>query len=113
MQDVGATFGPKKVELHNWRQTRIWKDGAGCRVSMGHLPYAGGTFPEWIISEGGRQHLLGLLEQLSDGQLQDLFDASGITAYDQVHADARRAEAWIAVFKDKVKQIRDGGPCPS
>lgn len=113
MQDVGATFGPKKVELHNWRQTRIWKDGAGCRVSMEHLPYAGGTFPERIISEGGRRHLLGLLEQLSDRQLQDLFDASGITGYDQVHADARRAQAWVEVFKDKVQQIRDGGPCPS
>jgi hypothetical protein len=113
VQDAGAMFGPTKVDLHNWRQTRIWKDGAGCLVSMEHLPYAGGTFPEWTISEGGRQLLLGLLQQLSDRQLQDLFDGSGITAHDQVSAEARRAAAWISVFKDKVKQIRDGGPCPS
>jgi hypothetical protein len=54
-----------------------------------------------------------LLEQLSDAQLRDLFDSSGITAHDQVSAEARRAATWIGVFKDKVQQIRDGGPCPS
>jgi hypothetical protein len=113
MQDVGATFGPTKVDLHNWRQTRVWKDGASCLVSMEHLPWGGGTFPESRISDKGRQHLLGLLTQLSDAQLRDLFDDSGITAHDQVSAEARSAAPWIAVFKDKVKQIRDGGPCPS
>lgn len=113
MQDVGATFGPTKVDLHNWRQTRVWKDGASCLVSMEHLPWGGGTFPERRISERGRQHLLGLLTQLFDAQLRDLFDGSGVTAHDQVSAEARSAAPWIAVFKDKVKQIRDGGPCPS
>lgn len=113
MQDVGATFGPTKVDLHNWRQGRIWKDGATCLVSMEHLPWGGGTFPERRISEAGRQHLLGLLRQLSDAQLRDLFDASGITAHDQVTAQGRRADAWIAAFKERVKQISEGGPCPS
>jgi hypothetical protein len=54
-----------------------------------------------------------LLTQLFDAQLRDLFDGSGVTAHDQVSAEARSAAPWIAVFKDKVKQIRDGGPCPS
>jgi hypothetical protein len=113
IQDAGATFGPAKVDLHNWRQGRIWKDGATCLVSMNHLPWGGGTFPEHRISEAGRQHLLGLLRQVSDRQLRELFEASGITAHDQVNAEARRVEPWIAVFRDKVKQITDGGPCPS
>lgn len=113
MQDLGATFGPTKVDIHNWRQGRIWKDGASCLASMEHLPWGGGTFPEVQISEGGRQHLLGLLEQLTDSQLRDLFESSGITTLDQVNAESRRAEAWIAAFKDRVKQIRDAGPCPS
>lgn len=113
MQDLGATFGPTKVDLHNWRQGRIWKDGASCLVSMEHFPFGGGTFPEQRISEAGRKHLLGLLEQLSDEQLRDLFDGSGITGHDQVSAEARRAHVWMAVFKDRIKQIRDAGPCPS
>ncbi|MDQ3421097.1 MAG: hypothetical protein M3541_20385 [Acidobacteriota bacterium] len=113
MQDLGATFGPTKVDLHNWRQGRIWKEGASCLVSMEHLPWGGGTFPESRISEGGRQQLLGLLQQLSDSQIRDLFESSGITRLDQVNAEARRVEAWIAAFKDRVKQIREAGPCPS
>jgi len=113
MQDLGATFGPTKVNLHNWRQGRIWKDGAGCVVSMEHLPWGGGTFPEARISEAGRQHLLGLLQQLSESQLRDLFESSGITSLEQVNAESRRVEAWIAAFKDRLKQIRDAGPCPS
>lgn len=113
MQDLGATFGPTKVDLHNWRQGRIWKDSASCLVSMEHLPWGGGTFPEARISEAGRQHLLGLLQQLSDEQIRDLFESSGITRLDQVNAEARRADAWVAVFKDRVRQISESGPCPS
>lgn len=113
MQDVGATFGPTKADLHNWRQGRIWKDGAGCLVSMEHLPWGGGTFPEGPISEAGRQLLLGLLQQLGDTQLRDLFESSGMTTLDQVNVESRRVDAWIAVFKDRVKQISDAGPCPS
>ena len=113
MQDLGATFGPTKVDLHNWRQGRIWKDAATCLVSMEHLPWGGGTFPEARISEAGRQHLLGLLRQLSDSQIRDLFESSGITKLDQVNAESRRAEAWIAAFKDRVTQISETGPCPS
>jgi hypothetical protein len=113
MQDLGATFGPTKADLHNWRHGRIWKAGSGCIVSMEHLPWGGGTFPEVQITEGGRQHLLGLLQQLSDAQLRDLFTSSGIITLDQVNAESRDAEAWVTAFKDRVKQIRDAGPCPS
>jgi hypothetical protein len=112
LQDVGATFGPTKLDLHNWRNTRIWADGASCTVSMKTLPFSGATFPDSKITEGGRKLLLGLLEQLSDQQLRDLFEGSRITAFDQVSGEGRNADAWVRVFKDKVKQIREGGPCP-
>jgi hypothetical protein len=112
MQDLGATFGPMKIDLHNWRQGQIWKDGATCTVSMAHLPWGGATFPERKISEEGRLMLLGLLEQLSDQQLRDLFEGSRVTSHDQFSAEARRADAWVRVFRDKVRQIREGGPCP-
>ena len=112
LQDVGATFGPTKADLRNWRNTRIWKDGATCTVSMKTLPWNGATFPDWKISEAGRQLLLGWLEQLSDQQLRDLFEGSRMTAFDQVAGEGRNPNAWVAAFKDKVQQIREAGPCP-
>ena len=113
MQDVGATFGPLKLDLPNWRATPIWQDAAACRVSMKSLPFAGGTFPDRQISEGGRTALLRLLQRLSDAQLAELFTASGATSFDAVNGEGRHAEAWVAVFQDKVRQIRDAGPCPA
>jgi hypothetical protein len=113
MQDLGATFGPTKIDLHNWKQGQIWKDGATCAVSMEHLPWGGGTFPERRISEEGRRLLLGLLDQLSDDQLLALFRGSRVISHDQFSAEARRAEAWVSAFKDRVRQIRDAGPCPA
>ena len=113
MQDLGATFGPTKVDLNNWRKFRVWTDGATCTVSMKALPFSGATFPDWRISDGGRTLLLDWLEQLSDQQLRDLFEGSGLTQFDQVIAEARDTEVWVKAFKDKVQQIRDGGPCPT
>jgi hypothetical protein len=112
VQDLGATFGPLKLDLHNWRATPVWSDRATCTVSMKTLPYAGGTFPDRRISDEGRQLLAGSLEQLSDAQLADLFIASRIVAHDQVLAEARDAAAWVAVFRKKVREIVDGGRCP-
>ena len=113
MQDLGATFGPTKVDLINWRKYRVWADATTCAVSMKTLPFGGATFPDRRISEDGRTFLLRLLEQLSDDQLRDLFEGSRITQYDQVVAEARNPNAWVATFKDKIQQIRDAGPCPT
>lgn len=112
LQDVGGTFGPVKVDLQNWRATPVWADPGTCRVSMERLPYEGATFPERQISEDGRQFLLGLLEQLSAAQIETLFTASRVVAFDSVIAESRRASAWAAAFLDKVRQIREAGPCP-
>jgi hypothetical protein len=112
VQDLGGTFGPTKLDLRNWRDTRVWADARACAVSMKHLPYGGATFPERRIGDEGRRKLLALLEQLSDAQLVDLFTASGVAGYDHLDAGARDARAWTAAFLDKVRQIREAGPCP-
>ena len=44
IHDLGATFGPKKVDLAHWQAAPIWNDATQCTVSMRHLPYNGGTF---------------------------------------------------------------------
>lgn len=111
IQDAGATFGPLKLDLQNWRATPVWQDQKTCRVGMEQLPFGGGTFAATQISEEGRTLLLGLLEQLSEAQLQALFNGSRVTSFDAVVAEGRSAAAWVAAFKDKVRQIREGGPC--
>ena len=112
IQDLGATFGPSRVDLLNWRRLPVWSDPATCTVSMKTLPYEGATFRDRQISEEGRLMLLGLLEQLSTGQLNTLFTASRVLEYDQILAEARSPAAWTEAFEDKVRQIRDAGPCP-
>jgi hypothetical protein len=113
MQDVGATFGPAKLDLHNWRRTPVWSDRAACRVSMKDLPWGGGTFPERQVSEEGRQFLLGLIAQLSVDQIRALFTTSRAIMFDAIDAESRSASAWADAFLEKVEQIRSAGPCPS
>jgi hypothetical protein len=113
IQDLGATFGPTKLDLRNWRATPIWQDPGSCRVSMEGLPHGGATFPEAAVSEEGRLHLLHLLEQLSEAQIRDLFTGSGAITFDAVNGEGRSASAWAGAFLDKVRQIREAGPCPS
>jgi hypothetical protein len=111
MQDLGSTFGPSKVDLHNWRRTPVWSDASSCRVSMKQLPWNGATFPDTELSEEGRQFALALLEQLSRDQLETLFTTSGFTSFDSINVDGRSARTWARAFTDKVDQIRRAGPC--
>jgi hypothetical protein len=112
MQDLGASFGPTKLDLHNWRNNPVWADPRTCRVSMEHLPFGGGTFPEQQISEEGRLFLLRLIGQLSSTQIEALFSSSRVTTFDGITAEGRNAAAWTSVFFEKVRQIREAGPCP-
>ena len=112
IQDLGATFGPTKVDLPNWRAAPVWQARPTCTVSMSTLPYSGATFPEQRISEAGRVLIAGLLEQLSTRQLEDLFTASGIVDYDGIAAESRAAAEWVKVFREKVRAVREGPACP-
>lgn len=112
VQDLGASFGPVKLDLHNWRSARVWADPAKCRVSMAHLPWGGGTFPEQEISEQGRRFLLDQLDRLSRSQIEDLFAGARVDHSEGITAEGRQPRAWADAFQHKVQQIRDGGPCP-
>jgi hypothetical protein len=114
MQDVGSTWGPRKVDLKEWAKAPIWSDRASCTASMDALPYHGATFQPVKITEAGRKHLGGLLAQLTDQQLDALFRGA---RFDQSTGmfggvTASPINEWVAAFKTRVKQITDGPSCP-
>jgi hypothetical protein len=113
VQDLGATFGPLKLDLPNWQHTQMWADAKSCIATMKALPYDGGTFGEHAISEEGRQLTLRLLRRLSAAQIRSLFVGSGATQLNQVVAAAHDPDAWTKAFLDKVNQIESAGPCPA
>jgi hypothetical protein len=54
IQDLGASFGPPKVNLARWRDLPVWHDRTTCMLSMRALPFEGATFEDVTISEAGR-----------------------------------------------------------
>lgn len=111
IQDLGATFGPERVDLQNWRAVPVWQDPKTCAVSMKSLPYAGGTFEDRRISEAGRRMLASLLDQLTDRQLTDLFTAARFADYDAIGAEGRDVRAWVRAFREKITAVKEAGPC--
>ena len=112
IQDLGATFGPTKVNIGRWASLPIWQDRAACRVSMHALPWHGGTFPDAQISEAGRRQIADGLEAFSDRQLRDLFTAARFPEFQTATDDERDLQQWIDVFRGRVRQIAEAGPCP-
>jgi hypothetical protein len=114
LQDVGSTFGPRKVDLPAWERTPVWADRQGCVIDMATLPYGGSTFAPLAISEAGRRHLATLLGELTRDQLIDLFRSA---RFDQPVGVLRGApptvDDWVRVFRAKVEAITAGPPCPS
>jgi len=103
IHDLGATFGPHKVDFGHWAAAPVWADASRCRVSMRHLPYEGGTFPDVEISEGGRALLVRQLEALDEHKIRAIFRGARFKA----------PEAWARAFQEKVRQIKEAGPCGS
>jgi hypothetical protein len=116
INDLGSTFGRsdvlnrnalESVNLKRWAETPIWKGSEGC---VGNLPKSlTGSLYDPPISEEGRQFLAGLLAQLSDEQLADLFDVARFTLRaPQTSSDgqARPTVAdWVNAFKAKRTEI--------
>ena len=112
VQDLGATFGPMKLDLAGWSRTKIWADAASCKVSMHGMPYGGSTFPDVFISEEGRRFLASRLGRLSAGQIRALFEGARITRFPHRRAAARRVDNWVRAFQTKVRAIVNRAPCP-
>ena len=101
IHDLGATFGPNKLDLDSWREAPIWSDRSTCSISMRSFPYHGGTFRDATISESGRRLLVRQLTALSDRQIDRLF---GSVRFHDV-------SAWTRTFREKVQQLAEAGPC--
>ena len=116
LNDVGLTFGRANlmnanptgsVNLREWSETPVWKGTTGC---VGNLPRSfTGTLKDPVISEEGRRLLGGLLLQLTDAQLQDLFDVSRVQlrprSPDRRPSAAASVEQWVDAFKQKRDEV--------
>ena len=112
IHDLGATFGPPKVNLTAWRSLPIWADRRQCLVSMRRLPYEGATFQDTYISEAGRLELARHLTALSRTDVKELFREARFHDYHSGTDDERDLEAWTTAFEHRVAQIVSAGPCP-
>ncbi|MBA3268953.1 MAG: hypothetical protein H0T71_00460 [Acidobacteria bacterium] len=112
LQDVGATFGPVKVDLDAWGHAPIWEDRPSCTVSMIDLPYDGATFGKAHVTEAGRQFIGRLLTQLSDPQITELFAGARFNHERGIFSAARPVSDWVRTFKSKVSTITEGPACP-
>lgn len=113
LQDLGGDFGPRKVDLGGWQAAPIWANRETCLATMESLPYNGASFNPVQVTEAGRRHLASLLGQLSDDQIGDLFEAARFHKKKSFFtAPARPVSEWVGAFKNRVRQISDGAPCP-
>src|SRR5436190_16584611 len=108
LQDLGATFGPRKVNLRRWRTSTIWADRVRCRITMRHLPYSGATFQDVQVGEPGRELASRLLERLTDEDVADLFRGARFDQERGLFSDVRPVAAWVDAFKTRVRLISEG-----
>lgn len=117
IQDVGVTFGratrfnentPSSMNLVGWSKTPVWKTATGPCVGNLSKSFTG-TLGEPVISEAGRRFLAGLLQQLSDAQIRDLFEVSRVALRLREPGDAKSGfptiDEWVTAFKQKRAEI--------
>lgn len=112
IEDLGGTFGPRKADLPGWKIAPIWADARTCTATMRGLPHRTGTFMDVQISESGRQRVLDTIGRLTDAELTALFEVARFPAYGRLGVRGASATEWAAVFRDRVRQIAEAGPCP-
>jgi hypothetical protein len=119
MQDVGVAFGEgwdgllggghDRLNLKGWTKEPFWQNRSTCTIFMKASPKADDYSRQ--ISEEGRQFAFSLLNKLSDQQISDWFTAARI-----INPLNRRVGSsvapWVQAFKNKVREIGDGAPCP-
>lgn len=112
LQDLGATFGPSKLNLGRWHDMPVWADRATCTVSMEGMPWQGATFRNAQIGEAGRARLARQLMAITDDEVRSLFRASRFPEYYSATDDDKDLDAWTAAFRYRVDQIATM-TCPS
>ena len=121
LHDVGLTFGRANylnhtesgsVNFNGWTDVSIWRDKGQC---IGHLSKSStGTLGDPKISEAGRAFLAGLLDQLSDRQLSDLFTVGHVERRSRKPGSSEPPASvaeWVMAFKAKRAEI-DSTRCP-
>ena len=107
IQDLGASFGPPKVNLARWRDLPVWYDRTTCLLSMRALPFEGATFEDVTVSEAGRALAAERLTAITDVQIERLFADARFPQFQAGTADERDLKAWTAAFRDRVRQIAE------
>jgi hypothetical protein len=108
VNDLGKTFGratlmngdtKSAVNFEEWSKIPLWKDDKGC---VAHLSKSfSGNLEHPKIGEDGRKFLSGLLAQLSDSQLRDLFEVARF----EKRQPGVSVDDWVRVFKQKRDEI--------
>jgi hypothetical protein len=136
IQDLGATFGradfetspEAKINLDQWMDVPIWNplkeaeqyERTKHRMCVSTLTPSIAAHDEGlhdpVIREEGRKFLAGLLSQLSEKQIHDIFRVARVESLDQTipvkgGERAESAQDWVATFLEKRKQIVDRS-CP-
>ncbi len=107
LQDLGATFGPRKMNLGHWRRAKIWSDRASCELSMADMPHGGATFETIRVSEDGRRFFGERLQQLARQDVHAIFEGARFSAH-----DGHPVDEWVDAFQARVREITDGPACP-
>jgi hypothetical protein len=133
IQDLGCTFGAgapeitaaSSMNLPAWRSRPIWnyekeaqfaQSNPGKRACFGNLTSADFAKRDGLfdpqISEDGRKFLADLLNQLSDQQIYNLFQAARADKTEDVIDDHGRPrpinlDDWVAAFKEKRREITE------
>jgi hypothetical protein len=115
LNDVGQTFGKANylnrsnlsaVNFDGWSKERIWRDQKSC---VANLPLSRtGTLENPKISEAGRAFLAGLLTQLTDRQIHDLFEVARVDLRSRKpgsNEPPATIDEWVAAFKQKREEI--------
>jgi hypothetical protein len=118
IQDLGLTFGAASflnkakhaVSFEHWQEEPVWKDRGKCVAQL--KASITDNFSHPTIHEAGRAFLAGLLSQLSDAQLRDLFEVARVDrrsahVKDNPEDDLPVAtvDQWVAAFKAKRAEI--------
>lgn len=121
INDVGTAFARadllnrNKMNLAAWSSVPVWKDAPRCVAYL--KKSLTGTLEHPRVSEAGRGFLAGLLLQLSEDQIRDIFRAARVERRRrEIREDGRTravtADDWLRVFKRKRDEIINRR-CPS
>ena len=112
INDLGLTFGgvsqlnvnaASSANFVRWSRAPVWAAGPRCVAAISVS--STGTLDNPRIGEDGRAFLAGLLEQLSDRQLRDMFEVARFHlrrhAPDTDSPEPGRIDEWVAAFKSK------------